>query len=188
MTPYFRVKDIYKFMKEEDIQFSYNGYINEEILIAIGDVIKDKMTKDDCDTKIIRKVFSVLVEASYNVLKYSQEKIYSKKEDKASGAGIIGISKRKDNSFFIFTGNLINIHKAKEMEENLKLINSLSKEELNKKYQTQLKHSKIKEDGSAGLGLFEVARKSKRPIDFYFSPVDDNTMFFELKIYIEVEE
>ena len=43
-------------------------------------------------------------------------------------------------------------------------------------------------DGSAGLGLFEVARKSDRPMEYNFSPLEDGNVFFELKIYVKVED
>ena len=77
---------------------------------------------------------------------------------------------------------------AKAIEERLLYINNLSREELNKSYQQQLKQGTITADGSAGLGLYEVARQSGRPIEYSFSPLEDGNVFFELKIYVKVED
>lgn len=187
MNTLINVHSIYSMMLNNDIQFSYKGPITQDVLITLGDTIKEKMYRDDCDTKVIRRVFSVLVEAAHNILKYSYEKTTLDGESKSAGVGLIGISKMENNVFMIFSGNLVSSEEADIIERKLVEINALSKDELKQQYNKQLKQGKIKPDGSAGLGLYEVARRSDRPIDYKFTPVKDDIVFFELKIFIEVE-
>jgi len=182
------VYSIYKLMQDNQIQFSYKGPITQDILISLGDSIKEKLHREDCDAKVVRKVFAVLVEAAHNILKYSSEKTILDNQKKSAGIGLIGISKTPENEFAIFSGNLVSKTEARDIRLRLEQINSLSKEELKQRYSTQLKTGAISPDGSAGLGLYEVARKSGRPISFSFSDADKDRVFFELKIFVNVED
>lgn len=188
MSTSFDVRAIYSMMHDNHIQFSYKGPITQEVLISLGDTIKEKLHRDDCDAKVIRRVFSVLVEAAHNILKYSSEKTTIDPNNRSIGIGLIGIGKNDRNLFLIFSGNLVTNAEAKMVEERLTYINNLTREELKEHYQQQLKGGTIGADGSAGLGLYEVARKSDCPIEYSFTPIDAEHMFFELKIYVKVED
>lgn len=188
METSFDVHSVYKLMRDNHIQFSYKGPITQEVLISLGDTIKEKLHRDDCDAKVVRRVFSVLVEAAHNILKYSTEKTEVDENNKATGIGLIGIGKTECNLFLVFSGNIVSPSEAKMIQARLENINSLSREELQKTYSQQLKQGTITSDGSAGLGLYEVARKSDRPIQFSFSPLEDGNVFFELKIFVKVED
>lgn len=188
MNANFDVHAIYRLMHDNHIQFSYKGPITQEVLISLGETIKEKLHRDDCDAMVVRRVFSVLVEAAHNILKYSSEKANMDETNKTTGIGLIGIGKTDTNLFLVFSGNIVTAAEAKTIEANLKLINSLSREELNKSYQQQLKQGSISANGSAGLGLYEMARKSDRAIEYAFSPLDDGAFFFELKIFVKVED
>lgn len=188
MNPSLDVHSIYRLMRDNHIQFSYKGPITQDVLVSLGDTIKEKMHSDDCDAKVVRRVFSVLVEAAHNILKYSKEKTSVDETNRAIGIGLIGIGKTESNIFMVFSGNIVTSEEAVVIEERLRYINSLSREQLQKNYQTQLKQGTISSDGSAGLGLYEVARKSDRPIDYAFHKMEDGNQFFELKIYVQVED
>lgn len=188
MKPALDVNEIYKLMQDHQIQFSYKGPITQDVLTSLGDIIKDKMHQDDCNSKVVRRVFSVLVEAAHNILKYSLEKASLDEQNKSVGVGLIGIGNANAKLFMIFSGNVVTAVEAAAIEKRLQYLNSLSREELQKNYQQKLKTGALSQDGSAGLGLYEVARKSDRPIEYKFIPAEDGTMFFELKIYVQVEE
>ncbi len=188
MSANFDVHAIYRLMHDSHIQFSYKGPITQEVLISLGETIKEKLHRDDCDAKVVRRVFSVLVEAAHNILKYSTEKVFMDESNKTTGIGLIGIGKTECDLFLVFSGNIVTAAEAKSIKEKLVHINSLTREELTKSYQQQLKQGTITANGSAGLGLFEVARKSDRPMEYSFSPLEDGNVFFELKIFVKVEE
>ena len=188
MSASFDVHAIYRLMHDNHIQFSYKGPITQDVLVSLGDTIKEKLHRDDCDAKVVRRVFSVLVEAAHNILKYSSEKTYLDASNKSTGIGLIGIGKTDSDLFLVFSGNIVSAAEAEAIETKLKHINSLSPEELTKTYQQQLKQGTISSDGSAGLGLYEVARKSDRPMEYCFTPLEGEQVFFELKIYVKVED
>ncbi|MBI9031410.1 hypothetical protein JEZ13_05365 [bacterium] len=188
METNFNVYEVYKLMENNQIQFSYKGPITQEVLISLGDTIKEKLHRDDCDVRVVRKVFSVLVEAAHNILRYSSEQTDLSHNNRTTGIGLIGIGKTEANLFVIFSGNIISQKDKDIIEKKISFINSLSRKDLQESYKTQLRKHPISEDGSAGLGLFEVARKSDRPIEYNFSQLDTNKIFFELKIFVQVED
>jgi hypothetical protein len=182
------VHPIYQLMNDYNIQFSYKGPITQEILISIGESIKETLHKNDCDTKVIKRIFSILVESAHNILKYSSEKMQVEMNKKPAGVGVIGIGKVDHGMFVIFTGNIIKHTLKAEMTEKLDYLNSLNSTDLQQYYSKQLKGNTIQSDGSAGLGLIEMARKSDRPIDYNFIHINDDEDFFELKIYVKIED
>ena len=188
MNASFDVHAIYRLMHDNQIQFSYKGPITQDVLVSLGDTIKEKLHSEDCDAKVVRRIFSVLVEAAHNILKYSSEKTYLDDSNKSTGIGLIGIGKTEAKLFLVFSGNVVSAEEAASIEARLIHINSLSKDELNKSYQQQLKQGTIGSNGSAGLGLYEVARKSDRPMQYSFTPLPEGDVFFELKIFVKVEE
>ena len=188
MNTSFDVRAIYSLMHDNHIQFSYKGPITQDVLVALGDTIKEKLHRDDCDAKVIRRVFSVLVETAHNILKYSQEKTTVDDSNRSIGVGLIGIGKTQCDTFLVFSGNLVTIEEAARIEKQLEIINHSSRDELNKIYHNQLKHGKFSSEGGAGLGLYEIARKSDNPIEYLFTEVNEEYKFFELKILIKVED
>ncbi|HPF09586.1 MAG: SiaB family protein kinase [Candidatus Cloacimonetes bacterium] len=184
----FDVHSIYRLMRDNHIQFSYKGPITRDVLASLGDAIKEKLHRDDCDAKVVRRIFSILVETAHNIFKYSSEQVLSEETQKSTGIGLIGIGKHAADTFLVFSGNIVSSEEADDIKQRLELINSLSREELKQSYKAQLKSGTVSENGGAGLGLYEVARKSERPIDFSFTDLDNGNKFFEMKVYVKVED
>lgn len=187
MISKFDVHAIYRLMRDNDIQFSYKGPITQDVLGSLGEAIKENMYREDCDAKVVRKVFSILIETAHNILKYSSEQVVSDNNMRSSGVGLIGISKKDTDTIIVFSGNIVESKEVEIIRKRLEHINSLSREELKQSYSSQLKTGNISENGSAGLGLYEVARKSGRPIEFSFADLDEDNKFFEMKVFVNVE-
>jgi hypothetical protein len=175
-------------MRDNHIQFSYKGPITQDVLVSLWDAIKEELHRDDCDARVVRRVFSILVETAHNIFKYSSEHVPGAESSKTTGVGLIGIGKHEEDTFVVFSGNIVSSEEAEDIRQRLELINSLSREELRKSYSVQLKTGKKSSNGGAGLGLYEVARKSDRPIEFNFTDLTEGNKFFEMKVYVKVED
>ena len=98
---------------------------------------------------------------------------------KREGIFIIG----KDNSnFVISTGNFIENSKKEQLDYTLKKINDLSKAELKTLYFDKLKELKKSESIGTGLGLIDISRTVKKPINYNFFDIDDNKSFFTISM------
>ena len=137
METKFNVYEVYKLMENNQIQFSYKGPITQEVLISLGDTIKEKLHRDDCDVRVVRKVFSVLVEAAHNILRYSGEQTDLSHNGRSTGIGLIGIGKTEANLFVIFSGNIISQRDKDIIEKKISFINSLNRKDLQENYKNQ---------------------------------------------------
>jgi hypothetical protein len=178
---------INSFMDANGIIFSYKGPITQEILIAVGDNIKEKISESDVQSVLVKRIFAIFVEQAQNVLKYSYERLLDKSREKGIGIGLVGVGRESSEKFFVFAGNMIRRDAESGLRERLEFINSLDREALKQYYNQQRKTGVLNEDGGAGLGFIDMARRSGHPIDYHFLPIDEQSSFFEIKITITTE-
>ncbi len=189
MNNTFSAHSIFQAMHDNNIQFSYKGPLTQDILASFGESIREKLHTDDCDEKVIRRIFSILVETAQNILKYSSDRTeVDALSRRDAGVGIIGIGNLTKNEFLVFSGNLILAEEMPAIKQRIDYLNSLSASELALHYQKQLKEGIITADGSAGLGWIEIARKANRPLEYKFVTLPTKEVFFEITIHISVED
>ena len=90
-----------------------------------------------------------------------------------------------DDKIMVLTGNYIPKRSTGELEQKLILVNELDQKELKELYQQRLLNNNISEKGTAGLGIIDIARKSKNELGYEFIEVNDEYSFFCLRIVIE---
>lgn len=178
-------KDMYQFrdyLRETGIIFCYSGYMTEDILVGIGNAIKQKLTMDDEDTKTARAVFSIFVEQVQNVIRYSAEK--ETREDKTElRYGVLTVG-REDNRVFVTCGNIIKNADRDRLKVNLTKIQGMDKKELKKLWKDTLRGETPDGSKGAGVGFIDIARRARQGFDFDFSEVSESTSFFTLKAFI----
>ncbi len=189
MNETFSAHSIYQSMHDNNIQFSYKGPLTQDILTSFGESIREKLHTDDCDEKVVRRIFAILVETAQNILKYSSDRTEIPSAFmKDAGIGIIGIGNLTEKQFMVFSGNVIHPEEMPDIKARIDLLNSLTTAELTLHYQKQLKEGTITSDGSAGLGWIDIARKANRPLEYQFVELNSGDLFFEITIHISVEE
>ena len=130
------------------------------------------------------KPLMIFIEEAQNILKYSYERYFQKKDKKGTGVGLIGLGFKKKDYFFIFGGNIIKASSVSEIKRKLDYINSLDRESLKKYFLKQRKTGFLHEDGGAGLGFIDMAIKSGCPLNYKFTKIDSEKYFFEVTITI----
>jgi hypothetical protein len=55
-------------------------------------------------------------------------------------------------------------------------------------YRKQITEGRISEKGGAGLGLIEIARKTRNKLIYQFFPLMNNQFFFILKVEINAKK
>jgi hypothetical protein len=178
----FDLYEYYQNSKDHNIILTFKGALSQEILVEMGDMIKNKLITD----KQIKKIFSVFVEMAQNIMHYSGEREYSTKEEKEIGVGIL-LFTQNTTHYFITSGNVINDLTAERVKSKIDVINQLDSEGLKALYKEQL--SKPQEDGSrgAGLGFIDMARKSGNKINYNLNKVDESSSFLTLTISFNKE-
>ncbi|PCI25320.1 MAG: hypothetical protein COB67_10795 [SAR324 cluster bacterium] len=183
------IEHLYEFkeyLHSKGIFFSFHGPLSQEIMVEIGDSLRKRMKLEEASNSTILKVFSMLVEQSQNILHYSSEttpiKVESKEPSLIKG-GLIVVG-YQDGEYFVVCGNQIKNTRIKGLESKLKKIQSMNREELKAYYKEQRKLGPDADSKGAGLGFIEMARKSSRPIEFYFQTIDEEHSYFSFKTVI----
>ncbi len=93
-----------------------------------------------------------------------------------------------DAKLFVLTRNLIPTSIENQLVSTIESLNLSSKEDLNEQFRYRLKHGKLSDEGNAGLGLLEIARKTTDKIKFDFEKNDNSTSFFTLFVTVNSKE
>jgi hypothetical protein len=174
----FDLFNYYNQVKDHNILISFKGALSQEILVEMGDFIKNKISID----KKIKKIFAVFIELAQNIMRYSEEREVI--GGKSYGIGVITFT--EDPQFFnIYSGNIISKTKAPNLSSQIQLINSLNDEEIKNMYNEQIRKPIDDNKMGAGLGLLEIARKSIGRIDFQIENVDESYAFLVLSVKIK---
>ncbi len=173
---------VYKFhesLQPLDVKLIYEGEINHAIMKVFTKLTENGFKEEDFKGQ--KKVFHVMVECLENISKHSEQTYGIKKEN--SGNGIFLIT-NNDKEVNVITGNIIKKEKEQEMIEQMDYINTLSKKELSNYHKIKLKENIIMNNGGAGLGFIDIARKTENKIAYSFKPIDEKYSFFILSAKI----
>ncbi len=154
------VSDIYQLLNEDGIIICHQGAFNQEIIEEITSTINIKLSSKPL-TRNRHKYLTMFVELSQNILRYSSDTIMDS-EGKQVSNGLILVGTRHDK-IFVITGNPISPDDRDSIDEKLKILTTLSVEELNMVYKQQLKtKDRHKNNKNAGLGLVDIIRKADK--------------------------
>lgn len=174
--------DYYKSLQQSNIILLFKGAMSQNTLIRIGDLIRlpaEELGEDNSS----KRLFAIMVEMAQNILYYSLEREYFPNTGANVGVGIV-LVQQKTEMYEILCGNLINSEQKERLEAQCNTINSLNTENLREYYSQQRRKVVHESSKGAGLGLIDIARKSKNPLTYDFHPMNDNQFFFSLSTHI----
>lgn len=177
------VLNVYDEMSENGINIVYLGEFHHQITKMFTSMAEEDMDRKDEEKSIIRKVYAVMVETLQNMAKHSDE--ITDKYNIGKGLFMIG---KKDGTYYIITSNKVTNEKKMDLEKAVEQVNGATKEELKEMYRRQITEGTLSEKGGAGLGLIEIARKTRNKLVYQFLPFDANTQFFLLKVEINAKK
>ena len=184
-----QLMDLRSALHTQGVIFAYSGYVTEPVLSGVGEALKQKLAIDDADTKTLRSVFAIFVEQMQNIIRYSAEKLSVDPPDGSIHPlaeirhGILTIGK-EGTDYVVCAGNLVERDDVQRLHARLSRIREMNREELKALYKEKLRAEPEEGSKGAGLGFMEIARRASKPIEFDFSDIDDDYVFFALKATI----
>lgn len=144
--------------------------------------LSESFVNDNSGLKRLSKKISFLITESFqNVIRHGFSDSLDDPTSSESDFFQINIH---ENRISISSSNLIETDSVKVLEDKIKGINDMSSEELKALWKFQILNFSLSSKGGAGLGIIEMARKSKLPLSTKFVPVDDKISRFYLGIEI----
>ncbi|MCP5102247.1 MAG: hypothetical protein GY950_02660 [bacterium] len=176
----------YKKMCERNIVLDFQGAISQDMLVGMAELIKNKCSREFGRPRIAKKLFSIFIEMAQNIAFYSAERAKFSDWGPDVGAGIIVVTE-KNKCYTITSGNLADKDAILQIIEHCQKINGMDKEELKQFYKERIKLSRDMGKKGGGIGLIDIARKSRNTISYQVTPVDNLNSFLVLSVKIDAD-
>lgn len=184
-----RVSALRDRMNDDGVTFCFTGYLSEDVLTGIAKALRDKLELEDVDINTAKGVFSVVIELSQNIIRYSAEQPEtvgakannSKEIDLRYGVLAVG---HDGENYYVACGNLITKSDSKELDRNLAHIQGLDRKELKSLYKDTLRSGPPEGSKGAGVGFIEIALRATNGFEYGFEDSDSSNVFFALKAKI----
>jgi hypothetical protein len=166
---------LFKDTQQDNLEYIYRGKFNTDITDNILSLAEESLRLSEQKLSIKKRVYFVMVEGLQNITRHQD--ISAKNFPVKPGLFVL---QRKCSSYFITTGNLIEKRNINILKNQIEKVNLLSKDELNEYYKLHLSSGGFSGKGGAGLGLIEIARKSKGSLSYDFRKIKGKYYFFYL--------
>jgi hypothetical protein len=164
-------KEFDKTVKESDILMIYKGDFGKDSIMPIIQIIEERIKADEDSTN--KAFFLILVELLQNVSRHSL--------DTVQRDGIFSIS-NDISGYSIAVGNVVDDATKDELIKKIDELNAMEIDELKQLYKKTLRDGSFSEKGGAGLGLIEIARKSRDKLSYSFDELAPGKFFFTFNV------
>lgn len=179
------IQQVYKLfhrLEADKMSLFYRGIVRDEItdkLIWLSDENIRNQTASALE-RIRKRVSFAISECFQNIIRHG-ELASPGEQEKASMFMVRNLA----NAYYIGSVNLMHNKNVNKLREQLEALNELSAEELRSMYIQLLPVAQFSEKGGAGLGLIEMARKSRKKFKFDFLLVSHylSLFFMQLSFY-----
>ena len=171
------LKKILKFkreLKDDLISLYYAGKFSDHFTDLMI-----QLTQHEEHEEIKNNLSYLMVEVFQNIVRY-------KKENKQKYE--IFSLRSIDDHLHIFSSNVVDLSSYSILKDKLKDINEKDPDDLKKLYLEILKAGVFGEKGGAGLGLLQMARRSSNPIQYNFSPVNEESKLFQYQLDFSINK
>lgn len=169
-------------LSRQGILMSFSGPFSHSIIEELGHAVKNYLENASLTRSALMDVFAVYIEQAQNVRNYIMR--WERDPDYAQlcRSGIVVIA-RHDERYIVSSGNLMDRADTRGLTAHLARLQRLDKSGLKDLHRQQMREP-LSPSGGAGLGLIEMARKAKAPLDYAFSEIDERFAFFSLRVVI----
>ncbi len=167
--------ELFHILSTEKLGIIYLGPISDDITDAVIDANVAFLSKGRT-LKSKRRFSFLLAESLQNLIRHGV--------NDCSNPNVFFLTSQLDYAFTIITINLVDNCIKNFLESKLSEAKEMDKAEMRAKFIDLLKSSKFNRKGGAGLGLFEMVRRSNQRTSYWFRQKNDNDFYFVLRMTI----
>jgi len=174
------VAQLERLLAENNVYLIWSGHFSPDVGKEVLSFTETKLSEEDVDSVLRRRVFSILVETLENVAKYSPGL-----EPEEKFGMPVAMIRLNGGIYSLTTGNLITNDKIASLKEKLDTINNCDKAGLKELFKQALMEQSIHSDSTGNMGLIEMAKKSGNKLQYQFDKVNDQYSYYTLTIKVE---
>ena len=159
--------------------YGHLGELSKENFDLILEHVEHVLAVEVSSRKARKKIFNVIIESLQNLHDYICDTCA------LEGLTDVFVCINKDaHAYHIYTGNFLMRKDFQGVESRIKMVNSLTKDQLRELYRGVLSYGEASESGGAGLGFIDLAKKSEEDLMYRCDKVDEKIAFFTLEIVV----
>ena len=180
-----RVHDLYDELERRRVMLSFKGALSAELITVILGLMERKLEAVEPDARARKRVFNVVVECLQNLYHHKSNQATDGVDAMITGDphGVVMIAKVV-NGYSVLTGNFMAGVEVGRLKSHLDRINSASADDLRDWYREKLADGTYSPLGGGGLGMIDIARRSRGKLEYAFVPYDRDNAFFSLNVNV----
>ena len=173
------MKEIQHLVKRDGIIFlTYGGFISQSLIVGMTEALEREVIHNDISMGVSSNIFTIFIELSQNMMHYSKTELIGCR--KIVPEGLIIVSKDTENNYSIDSQNIISIEDKNYIEPRLKEIQTLSKDDIKKKYRELRRSGRDAHEKGGGIGFYEIAKRCNE-IEYNFDKINEEKYYFNIK-------
>jgi hypothetical protein len=174
------VAQLERLMAEKNIYLIWSGHITPDMGKEVISFTETKLTEDDTESNMRKRVFSILVEILENVAKHGID------GEEAEKYGMpVAMIRFENKTYTITTGNLIANENVDHLKEKLDTINQCDQPGLKELFRKSLTGQNDKSVSTGNMGLIDMARKSGNKLIYEFDRINNLYSYYILAVTVE---
>ena len=170
--------DLREIFDRKRIMVCFNGPINAALIEEIGRALRDYLQHQQEAPSAVADIFSVYIEMTQNIRRYADA------HPELEGATSAAIVVSREEGYVISAGNVVTPEDGREILRRVEELSSLDRAALKALFKTQLRQPRESLNGSAGLGLIDMARKASSPLTASLREIDSGRSFLSLRVML----
>jgi len=162
---------------DEQMNFLYTGEFSDEHTDGFIQLNNHQYNAADEFKTLQRRAGFLIAECFQNIVRHN---------DREHSDSFFQIE-NNNGIFNIVSGNRVSNDIIPDLKSQLEQLNQLTSQELKDAYRSILMNGEYSDKGGAGLGLIEMARRSKNKLSFQFSEIDENTSYFYFRLRLNAK-
>ena len=162
--------------------YAFSGYITNRVLDGIAAGIEDVLPHCSGTKKSYRKVFGIFVELAQNIIYYSSKRVDLAADE--AGFGVLEIAEDGTDTR-LSASNQVRPEQQEKLIEIFAQIDGCTPEQISSLYKQRMIDTFDDPDSrGGGLGYFDIARKSVRPVQYHFETTADGHITFHISAWV----
>ncbi len=174
------VAKLERMMAKNNIYLIWSGHLSHDVGKEVISFTEKKLSEENIEQSLRRRVFSILVEMIENVAKYSPGR-----EDEEKFGMPVALLRYKHGRYHISTGNLIKNNRIGVLKEKMDVIKGLDNGELRDYFRRSLSVQTSETESTGNMGLIDMAWKSGNKLYYQLWPVSDIYSYFTITTRID---
>ncbi|BBF92996.1 biofilm regulation protein kinase SiaB [Blastochloris tepida] len=172
----FALRDLFN---RERIMLCFNGPVTATLIEEIGTALRNYMEKLAESASSVSDVFSVYIEITQNIRRYA-----SSRPELALESAHILVSRNEEGRYIVSAGNVVETADGEVLRQRIAELAAMDKVALKAAFKEQIRRPRSELEGSAGLGLIDMARKATHPLWCELLPLDHRRALFQLRVIL----